>query len=61
MGKIKMFISLSMHGCKIEDEEDLPPDWDEMTKEEQNQYLDDALAVFQQNYVDGAVWVEEEP
>lgn len=42
MPKIRVFVSTSMRGSKVEDEFDAPDNWSEMTEEEREEFLDQA-------------------
>lgn len=59
MAKIKLFASTSVAGSKVEDEIDTPDNWEEMTEEEREAYLDEAVQAFMSNVVDCGAYVEE--
>ena len=57
--KIKLYLSIGMNVSQV-DFEDLPDDWDEMSKEQKDKYLEEASDAFNGNHIDcGACVVDE--
>ena len=57
--RIKVSLSIGFGNAKREDHQDLPDDWDDMSVEDQQNYLEEIAQDFASNYVDVSAWVEE--
>lgn len=57
--RIKTSLSIGLSNAKKEDYQDLPDDWDDMSIEDQQDYLEEVAQNFASNYVDVSAWVEE--
>lgn len=57
--RIKMNLGIGLGNAKQEDYQDLPDDWDDMSVEDQQNYLEEVARDFASNYVDVSAWVEE--
>ena len=59
MPKIKMYVSTNVSGSRIEDECDLPDDWDSMSDAERSEYLNDCAAQHLSNHAEYGAYVED--
>jgi len=59
--KIKLLIETGFAGCDHEDFMEIDKeDWDSMTKDEQNRFLDNLAREFRDDYISCAAWVVED-
>ncbi len=56
--KIRVYCELGMY--TREDRQELPDDWDEMSEDEQEEYLADSARIHMENHVDFGAHVVEE-
>jgi hypothetical protein len=58
--KIRLYVDTGFAGCRHEDFQDLPDDWEEMSEEEHQKYLDEEAAVFLQNCISFGAYVVDD-
>ncbi|TWC17116.1 hypothetical protein FBY06_11836 [Pseudomonas sp. SJZ085] len=59
--KIKLFVGTGFAGCAHRDEEFVDrAEWEAMSEQQREQYLDDAATDYLHNCVEYSAWVEEE-
>jgi hypothetical protein len=59
--KIKIYVDTGFAGCRHVDFQDLPDDWEELSAEEREEYLDEAATDFRNNVINyGASVVDDD-